>query len=186
LALPTCKYETKDPRSTNILCPAPQSIHSKKENQIRTLPTLASLSILFSFLGCGGGENEETTTIPNTDGPTVEAPAAATEKAPATALAALDLSEAGIKASIHAPEGATAADSWNSRSQSRRRLQLLPGDQIRGPRYGRIDSRVERQHHAEAQNHPRRDRRLPDRVAILERTLGINTTPNRVQGASAS
>jgi hypothetical protein len=81
---------------------------------MRTLPTLASLSILCSFLGCGGGENEETTTVPNTDGPTAEAPAATPEEAPATALAALDLSEAGIKASIQAPEGATAADSYGT------------------------------------------------------------------------
>ncbi len=81
---------------------------------MRTLPTLASLSIVFAFLGCGGGGDEEVTAEPNADAPAAEAPTAAPEEAPAADLAALDLSEAGIKASIQAPEGATAADSYGT------------------------------------------------------------------------
>jgi len=81
---------------------------------MRTLTTLASLSIVFTFLGCGGGGDEETISEPNTAETTADVPEAAPQEAPATALATLDLSEAGIKASIQAPVGATAVESYGS------------------------------------------------------------------------
>jgi hypothetical protein len=82
---------------------------------MRTLTTLASLSIVFTFLGCGGGGDEETISEPNTAETTADVSEAAPQEAPATtALATLDLSEAGIKASIQAPEGATAVESYGS------------------------------------------------------------------------
>jgi hypothetical protein len=79
---------------------------------MRTLQSILSLSIVFGLTGCGGGEEEATPA--NTSTEKAETTPAAAPATPAAALAALDLSEAGIKASIQAPEGATAKDSYGT------------------------------------------------------------------------
>lgn len=81
---------------------------TQMKTQLKTSTSILSLALIFTLVGCGGGETEEASAQPEAEAVTEATPAEA------AAQATLDLSEAGIKAAIQAPEGATAKDSYGT------------------------------------------------------------------------